>query len=206
MKKIILTLVCAAGLTQFEGSAKANDYTVDITPSDNIAKAYISAWNIGPNNTASFLWGQSYASFQANNLSQIFISLSPQIPTPTGFIFAGYDNSGTHAIVSSQSILSGSWDSNFNPLNLNPLNETSIINDIMAGGNIELKNFESYNNDKLLSQLVGNVANAKLYEFSSAVDIGTFKVTLQSAPEPSTYALFGIGALALVISYRRKVA
>jgi hypothetical protein len=29
----------------------------------------------------------------------------------------------------------------------------------------------------------------------------------QSAvPEPSTYALFGLGALALVIAYRRKVA
>ena len=28
----------------------------------------------------------------------------------------------------------------------------------------------------------------------------------QSVPEPSTYALFGIGALALIIAYRRKVA
>ena len=201
MKKIILTLVCAAGLTQFEGSAKANDYTVDILPSDNIAKAYISAWNIGLNNTASFLWGQSYASFQANNLSQIFISLSPQIPTATGFIFAGYDNSGTHAIVSSQSILSGTWDFNFAPFL-----EVNIINDISLGGNVELNNFEFYFNKKLLCQLVGNVADAKLYEFSSAVDIGTFKVTLQSAPEPSTYALFGIGTIGLLMVLRRKKA
>ena len=30
--------------------------------------------------------------------------------------------------------------------------------------------------------------------------------SLSSVPEPSTYALFGLGALALVIAYRRKVA
>jgi hypothetical protein len=29
---------------------------------------------------------------------------------------------------------------------------------------------------------------------------------IQSVPEPSTYALFGLGALALIIAYRRKVA
>jgi hypothetical protein len=27
-----------------------------------------------------------------------------------------------------------------------------------------------------------------------------------AVPEPSTYALFGLGALALVVAYRRKVA
>jgi hypothetical protein len=30
--------------------------------------------------------------------------------------------------------------------------------------------------------------------------------TTQAVPEPSTYALFGLGALALIIAYRRKVA
>ena len=34
----------------------------------------------------------------------------------------------------------------------------------------------------------------------------TFDGTAQVVPEPSTYALFGLGALALVIAYRRKVA
>jgi len=40
-------------------------------------------------------------------------------------------------------------------------------------------------------------------------DLATFTVgTLQTTavPEPSTYALFGIGALALIVAYRRKVA
>jgi hypothetical protein len=32
------------------------------------------------------------------------------------------------------------------------------------------------------------------------------KITSTAVPEPSTYALFGLGALALVVAYRRKVA
>jgi hypothetical protein len=30
--------------------------------------------------------------------------------------------------------------------------------------------------------------------------------TTQSVPEPSTYALFGLGASALIIAYRRRTA
>lgn len=35
---------------------------------------------------------------------------------------------------------------------------------------------------------------------------GYFTITAQAVPEPSTYALFGIGALALIVAYRRKSA
>ena len=35
---------------------------------------------------------------------------------------------------------------------------------------------------------------------------GATAATVTSVPEPSTYALFGLGALALVVAYRRKVA
>jgi hypothetical protein len=58
---------------------------------------------------------------------------------------------------------------------------------------------------------LGGVYNSSIYirNFNvnyldyTAMDIG-FRVG--AVPEPSTYALFGIGALALVITYRRKVA
>ena len=73
---------------------------------------------------------------------------------------------------------------------------------------MELKSFEMAYSNKLLCALIGNPPNvdAQLTEFSSAVAGGTFKVSYQSVPEPSTYALFGLGALALVVAYRRKVA
>lgn len=38
------------------------------------------------------------------------------------------------------------------------------------------------------------------------VGFSVAKITANAVPEPSTYALFGLGALALVIAYRRKVA
>jgi len=37
-------------------------------------------------------------------------------------------------------------------------------------------------------------------------NIGFRVASVESIPEPSTYALFGLGALALIIAYRRKVA
>ena len=46
---------------------------------------------------------------------------------------------------------------------------------------------------------VSMISNAT--SFGGGIIVGT-----QTVPEPSTYALFGLGALALVVAYRRKVA
>ena len=42
------------------------------------------------------------------------------------------------------------------------------------------------------------------YQFADAT--GRLTISSQSIPEPSTYALFGLGALALVVAYRRRIA
>jgi hypothetical protein len=34
----------------------------------------------------------------------------------------------------------------------------------------------------------------------------TGRLTVEAVPEPSTYALFGLGAMALIIAFRRKAA
>jgi hypothetical protein len=57
----------------------------------------------------------------------------------------------------------------------------------------------------------GSYGMAWLGNSSAAVfDLGgnlfAMSVTGTAVPEPSTYALFGLGALALIIAYRRKVA
>ena len=41
---------------------------------------------------------------------------------------------------------------------------------------------------------------------SNSIGIDNFSVSVTTVPEPSTYALFGLGALALLIATRRKVA
>lgn len=44
---------------------------------------------------------------------------------------------------------------------------------------------------------------------NTTADVNTFTVsggTLQAVPEPATYALFGLGALLLIVAYRRANA
>jgi hypothetical protein len=207
MKKHSISLVLATGLTLFAGSAKCQ-YTVEVNPLDNISKAYISAWNLN-NGTASFLYGASFASFQANNNTQVSIILPNGTPTPKGFIFAGVavDNQNIfHVTLSSSSPFPNDiWSNIFTYFP----NEDSIKNDILGQSSsqlMELKSFEMAYSNKLFCALIGNPPNvdAQLTEFSSAVAGGTFKVSYQSVPEPSTYALFGIGAIGMLIVLRRK--
>jgi len=47
----------------------------------------------------------------------------------------------------------------------------------------------------------GTISQVKIYNNITASDLETGAV-----PEPSTYALFGLGALAIILAYRRKIA
>ena len=55
----------------------------------------------------------------------------------------------------------------------------------------------SVNSSSIIEGSAGNAA--------SKVD-GTATISFTLVPEPSTYALFGLGALALIVAYRRRVA
>ena len=52
----------------------------------------------------------------------------------------------------------------------------------------------------------GTISDLSLYNTALTSQQVSQLYGIQSAPEPSTYALLGIGALALIIAYRRKVA
>ena len=194
MNKIILTLACAAGLIQITGSAKAN-YTVQITPKYDIINSYISAWDL-TQGSGSFLFGQNLGSLNANQSYDFSIPWPNGAPAPAGWIFAG-DGQPSHVMLSAPSPLIGDWATNFN---INFFPEPNIYASI-SGDKTALKNFEYYYKTNLLCppQIVNN-----LYMFSSAVDGGTFSVTNQAVPEPSTYAFLGIGAVGLLMVLRRK--
>jgi hypothetical protein len=111
-------------------------------------------------------------------------------------------------------------------------NSTYTLNEwYMATFTRSGNNYKSYINGNLVSSFNGYVVNndksitigaiysgAQNYSLPGSIDdIGFWNSSLtstqvsqlyalQSVPEPSTYALFGIGTLALVIAYRRKVA
>jgi hypothetical protein len=52
----------------------------------------------------------------------------------------------------------------------------------------------------------GAISDLLFYETALSSTQVSALYGIQSVPEPSTYALFGLGALALVVAYRRKVA
>jgi hypothetical protein len=78
---------------------------------------------------------------------------------------------------------------------------------------IENNPFALTDPDNFLSQgfYVLNQQNASfelnLNNIRGGAEDGIFQIAnLQVVPEPSTYALFGLGALGLVIAYRRRAA
>jgi hypothetical protein len=197
MKKTILALALAAGLTSFAGNAKAN-YAVHIEPKFDISSSYISAWDL-TQGSGSFLFGQNFGFLNANQSYDFNIPWLNGAPAPAGWIFAGDVLQGQqeHVMLSSPNQLIGDWSINFNT---NYFPELSIYASI-SGDKTALKNFEYYYKNTLLCppDFVD-----KLNLFSSAVDGGTFSVTNQTVPEPSTYALFGIGAIGMLMVLRRR--
>jgi autotransporter-associated beta strand protein len=78
----------------------------------------------------------------------------------------------------------------------------------MTGGAVQSGDFTSVTAGSLIFTEAGGVwsgmYNGLQYQFSDAT--GTLSVNPTLVPEPSTYALLGLGALALVVAYRRKIA
>ena len=92
----------------------------------------------------------------------------------------------------------------FNLINCTPVvgNEFTVFN--MIGGATESGNFSSVEvggSNLTDSNGLWSGSNAGVtYQFSDS----TGKLTVQAVPEPSTWALLGLGALALIMAYRRR--
>ena len=92
----------------------------------------------------------------------------------------------------------------FNILNYTPSAGDAFTLFNMTGGAIQSGDFNTVTAGSLSFLNNGGIWSANngsyLYQFSDS----TGQLTLQSAPEPSTYALFGIGAIGLLMVMRRK--
>jgi len=177
MKKTFLALVLAAGLTSIVENAKADDFLFSLN---------------NPNYGTSFsgrIFGLLNNATSAATSVQLFEVNGIQYNLPI-------DNVGQ----SSFTVLNGALTAaSFNGAASNPpqdLNVFLLLNTVQDAG--YYWNEASVNGDRFtpFSNLAAN------YQLG-----GNFSgVTYTAVPEPSTYALFGLGALALVVAYRRKVA
>jgi hypothetical protein len=195
MKKTLLALALAAGLTSFAGSAKAGltfnfNMIDDLDPSKSVNLNLILN-EAGTSATSASITGSTGGiHFDANR----------------NFVSDAYSNSFSLVSGKITSALFG-----------------SIIFNYTSGGSVENMHSLSFQSYSSTEHEMGGVVppnfryNDSVYDYrvnggsytqddSIYASVGIPGQSTAAVPEPSTYALFGLGALALVVAYRRKVA
>jgi hypothetical protein len=193
MTKTLLALALMAGLTSFAGSAKAGlTFNFNMIDDQDPSKSVNLNLILNEAGTAA---------------------TSASITGSTGGIhFDANRNFVSDAFRNSFSLVSGKITS--------ALFGSSIIN-YTSGGSVEIMHHLSFQSYSSESEFRVTPPNFRYwdYVYDYRVDDGSYTQndsiyatvgipgqSTAAVPEPSTYALFGLGALALVVAYRRKAA
>jgi hypothetical protein len=194
MKKTLLALVLAAGLTSFAGNAKADIVFQDLNQFNNGGENIGFGFSNGIINTD--LW-QGIAGYQfpdRNNLNNL-----------TVIGFQGNQNTVGNGLGSSLVDFGTTIDGN---TSFKTWQSATIQLYPTVSGYLPV--FFANNGGRNYGWVNVSVTRQGVSFGEAAVNTtlneGITAGQTASVPEPSTYALFGIGALALVIAYRRKVA
>jgi sulfatase modifying factor 1 len=218
----------AANMTWFESAAFVNW----LNTSKGFQPAYNLTWSGSTWSMA--LWTVTDAGYDANNLYRNSLA-KYFLPSENEFYKAAYgksDGSGYYLYPTAsdfvpEDVASGTragtavYNGGSSPASVYAAGGLSSYGTMGQGGNVWQWNesaSDGVNNDaqeyrgfrggawwKGASSL-GSSTRYRLGPGDSNNDIGFRVASVQDIPEPSTYALFGLGALALVIAYRRKVA
>jgi hypothetical protein len=216
MKKTILALVLSAGLTSFAGNAKAAIVFKNLNQTIYAGQTFQFGFDGSTITTGSGGYSVSYSSASSFTYPGYGTFTNPPSMTfqtpgyPQYITKGGNQGGGGRAAVEGYNVKGYDlgWSSG-SQVSYNNLQNSAIwvIMNPYNGGYAAWAEL-SYNNN---NGVIGAVAFAT---GSGDINIGDTgngmytPVVLQNVavPEPSTYALFGLGALALVIAYRRKVA
>ena len=227
MKKIILTLALAAELISFASSAKADStLTYNFTPATDPSQTLFT-WNFsGDILSSGFIASTAQSGFYTlnagfgistdtfNTLSSYIASSSSGGVTPRWLTVAG----GTITDVTSGQSLTlnqvGPAEALSRPGQANPYTLTVyMINNIHsanAGGSFNISAGDNLVYTPGTDSIVLNIPFADLPELNktNSVQSGGFKglntVSIVAVPEPSPYALFGLGVLGMLTVLRRK--
>jgi hypothetical protein len=206
MKKTLLALALVAGLTSFAGNAKA-DLIVQ-TLNLNLNKFSDLNFQISNNSIVQTTPGNGFGigGYNARNYQQgfYFSGFSNFVSTGQSYYDGYFDTySITSSLLQLGSVVDGStpFNSGYNYLDGNPFTGT-----IYEGFKREIQG-NTYYGYIQGTGTGGTEWTLNSISFNSTAGASITVVdTTAAVPEPSTYALFGLGALALVVAYRRKVA
>ena len=194
MKKTILTLALAAGLTSFAGSAKAAVVTA------NLNQFTDGSSNIG--------FGYNDGAINANSSDGIYGTWRPEMDFGGGDIIPA---TGSIGINNNPSAGDGFYLSN------TPLQYGALINELVSyatGGNVDVNQSTggywavkfnagggNFNYGYVQVDVTGSGMTFGMAGVETTPNVA---ITAGGVPEPSTYALLGIGAMGLLLVLRKK--
>jgi hypothetical protein len=205
MKKSLLALALAAGLTSFAGSAKAATLLTTFS--------YDLPMNLGDSAYFRFTDPSTPIYSSSAPASSNYIYFNGQSPISGQYSYTqiglnkAYNYNSTSLGVSQFPLTAGSVVSS----------STSFFNGYQSSGiafygtgNYYTPFKSTAGADTYYGYFQFSSANSGLNTTLQSISISTTANTpvtiVNNVPEPSTYALFGLGALALIVAYRRKVA
>jgi len=215
MKKTILAIVLVAGLTSFAGISKGS----------TVYKYTESGGNIsGTLNGTNFSNASWSIMAEADPSNATYYPAGQNIWTPcyaiTNFSYQPFITIKSGSNILTATLINFDIESRNYYFNTSPNEKAAIMfadvsSGVEQGSAAYLTgNSSNFNNLGVIGTFLGISDFDKTTFHTSAGDLiitsdsgvaGTFQVST-AVPEPSTYALFGLGALALVVAYRRKVA
>ena len=244
MKKTILALALAAGLTSFAGTAKAAPVTFTSTPNYvsvpvpatlnetfssvlyGVSDSYITTISYGDLPTGAVFsiyttdtfhvygpYGQDYSSWNVPyNDSEVSVQATLGTPLPGGS-FDLHSSAPITAVTYSTTIMENQLDGYITTISYGDL-LTGAVFSIYTTDTFHVYGPSGqdgsswsvpYNSSGVSVQAtLGNPLPGGSFDLFSSAPITD--VSYQVAPEPSTYALFGMGALGILIVLRRKKA
>lgn len=218
MKKTILALILAAGLISFAGNAKAaivfRELDLQYGTSGTLSFSYQPSVSQIVSSTTSILDGGFSVSYSAPSPNYYYPNFGPPTWPASWTLNSLYtsdlsygQNSSSASYGASVYYSSGGGRQSLISGTIGQTVYVGLTDFKESGMNPAYTGWVAFTTTGTGVQLDAIAFNTQLGAGITIGDTGNGMYTPPpSVPEPSTYVLFGLGSLALIVAYRRKVA